>query len=75
MKRNFIYTIQTNAGFTFNIEAASREEAEIRAKSPVITRAIAQMLSQALSNIKSVEMHRGPERLAQNKLTFKNEMF
>lgn len=75
MKHNFIYTVRTRSGLTFHVEASNSQEAQQRAEDPVIGKIIANMLREALGQIDSVEPHRGPERLAQNRLVFRDDIF
>jgi hypothetical protein len=55
------YTVRTNNGITFHIQASSHNEAQLRAASPLIPMQIALMVQQALNNVVSVEPHRGPQ--------------
>lgn len=75
MKHNFIYTVRTRSGLTFHVEASNSQEAQLRAEDPVIGKTVANMLREALSQIESVEPHSGPERLAQNRLIFRDHVF
>ena len=75
MKHSFIYTVRTRSGITFHVEASNYREAHRRAEDPLIGRTIANMLREALRQIESVEPHRGPERLAQNRLIFRDHLF
>jgi len=69
-----IYKIHTSDGISFNVEASNYQEAKQRASSPIITRHIAQMITQAMSNISSIEPHRGPKHLLKAPL-FDDEFF
>lgn len=73
--RTFLYTVRTTSGITFHIEARTLREAEARATHPALTREIARMLRNALSQVQSVEPHRGPVHTMGGKLVFRDEVF
>ncbi len=72
MSRTFIFTVRTKSGIKFHIEASSANEAEQRARHPVIVRELALMLSCALSEVDSVD---GPVHLLNDSLVFRDEIF
>lgn len=69
-----IYQVRTSDGINFHIEASNYTEAKLRASSPAISKHIALMIQQALSNITSIEPHRGPIHLIKSPL-FDDEFF
>lgn len=69
-----IYTVITRAGISFHIEAANISEARLRAESPLVGKRLAQLMQQAVSDIASVEPHRGPERFLKYPI-FSDEVF
>jgi hypothetical protein len=69
-----IYQVRSSDGINFNVEASSYTEAKLRATSPIIARHIALMITQALSNINSIEPSRGPKHLVKGPL-FTDEFF
>ena len=74
MRQN-LYTIRTTGGLTYFIEATSRHEAEQRALSPIVAKAIYQTILTELTNIQSIELHRGPAHTASRKLVFEDRFF
>lgn len=70
--RQSAYTVRTQSGITFQIEASSYAEARIRASDPAIKREITRMIVEAISNITEVEPSRGPAR---GKLMFDDAFF
>ena len=70
-----LYVIQTTGGLTYYVEAGTSREAEQRARSPAVARAVVTTLMAELSNIKSVELHRGPAHTAHRKLVFDEQFF
>lgn len=70
--RQSIFTVRTQSGITFQIEASSYAEARVRASDPAIKREIARMIVQAISNIAEVEPSRGSVR---GKLMFDDAFF
>ena len=70
--RASIYTIRTQSGITFQVEANSHAEARVRASDSAIKREIIRMILEAISNISEVEQNRGPIR---GKLMFNDAFF
>lgn len=75
MHKSFIYTVLTKSGIKFHIEASNIHEAEQRARHPAIERELALMISTAISDVNSVEPHRGPTHLLAEKLVFRDNIF
>lgn len=73
--RTFLYTVRTRSGITFLIEAGSSREAESRAHDPIITREISRLIRESLSQVESVEPHRGPTHLVGGKMVFRDDVF
>ena len=70
-----IYAVRTRKGLVFYVEARNRNEAEQRAQSPAVAREIWRTLLSELSNIQSVELHRGPVHTARRGLVFNDQFF
>lgn len=68
------YKVRTRDGIYFHIEARNYEEAQLRASSPLIVRHITLMIQQAISQIESIEPHRGPKHLVKGAL-FEDALF
>lgn len=75
MQKTYLFTVLTKSGIKFYIEASSRHEAEQRARHPAISRELSLMIIQAVSEVDSVEAHRGPPHRLSEKLVFRNEIF
>ena len=73
--RTNIYAVHTLKGLVFYVEASSRHEAEQRAQNPAVAKDICRALLNELSNIQSVELHRGPAHTARRGLVFDDEFF
>lgn len=69
-----IYQVRSSDGINFNVEASNYQEAKLRATSPAISKHIALMITQAISNISSIEPLRGPKHLAKGPV-FTDEFF
>ena len=52
--RKQYYTVKTQSGITFHIQAANEPEAQMRARSPVLANYLARMMQEAVSNVRSV---------------------
>ncbi len=59
--RKTYYTVRTNAGIKFHIQASTEQEARLRAQSPAIGHYLAKLMTQAVADISSIEPHRGPD--------------
>lgn len=75
MHKTFIYTVLTKSGIKFHIKASNIHQAEQRARHPVIARELTLMMSTAVSEVDSVEPHRGPTHLLAEKLVFRDDIF
>jgi len=75
MYKTFLYTVCTQSGIKFYIEASNIHEAKERARHPAIARELALMISDAISEVESVEPHRGPPHLLAEKLVFRDNIF
>lgn len=69
-----IYQVRSSDGITFNVVASNYQEAKLRASSPAISKHIALMITQAISNITSIEPLRGPKHLVKGPV-FEDEFF
>ena len=70
-----LYAIRTIGGLTYYVEASTRHEAEQRAHSSALARELLQALLSELSNIQSIEIHRGPAHTARRGLVFEDKFF
>ncbi len=75
MQKTFLFTVLTKSGIKFYIEASNRHEAEQRARHPAIARELSLMINQAIAEVDSVDVHRGPSRLLSEKLVFRDDIF
>jgi len=64
MQQPRLFTVKTQSGITFTVEAASLSDAWSRARSPVIAMRFSRMMVEAVSHIDSVEPLRGPSTRA-----------
>ncbi len=72
--RKSYFTVRTRAGIKFHVQAATEQEAKLRAQSPAINLYLARLMQEAVANIASVEPHRGPDHLLKYP-TFNEEVF
>ena len=75
MHKTFIYTVRTKSGIKFYIEANNTREAEQRARHSAIAQELTLMINTAISEVESVEPHRGPSHLLTEKLLFRDDIF
>ena len=75
MSKTFIYTVRTKSGIKFHIEASNATEAKQRSRHPAIVRELALMFSGILSDVDSVEWHRGPAHRLNELLVFRDDIF
>lgn len=75
MSTPFLYTVRTQCGIKFHIEANSVLEAEQRVRHPAIARELANLLSVVLADIRSIEFHRGPTHRVDERLVFRDDVF
>ena len=75
MHKTFIYTVRTMSGIKFYVEASNTREAEQRARHPSIVQELTLMMSTAISEVESVEPHRGPSHRLAEKLVFRDNIF
>jgi hypothetical protein len=74
-RKTFLYTVHTRCGITFQVEAANLEQAQTRARAPVIARTVSGLIRAALTDIERVEPHRGPAYAGGGHLVFRDENF
>lgn len=60
MHQKRLYTVRTAGGFAFNISASNLEEAQRRARDPLLASNIGRMIREAILQVESVTPNRDP---------------